>query len=92
VSPPRAVVAAALAALITFGAVACRAAEQVKWDTYSPQLQAQIDAAAATKNCAALKGYEALAKRTSTAHRKATGVTNDALVEYIHQALDVAGC
>jgi hypothetical protein len=71
---------------------ACRTAAQVKWETYSPELQTQIDSAAATKNCAVLKAYEELAKRTSTAHRKATGVPNDALVDYIHAAQDVAGC
>jgi len=92
VRPVHWVAGAALAAAIPLTLAGCRTAEQVKWGTYSPTLQAQIDAAAATKNCAALRTYEELAKRTSTAHRKATGVTNDALVDYIHAAQDVAGC
>ena len=86
------VAAVAVAAAIALALTGCREAAQVKWDTYSPTLQAQIDSAAATKNCAALKVYEETAKRTSTAHRKATGVPNDALVDYIHAAQDVAGC
>jgi ABC-type uncharacterized transport system auxiliary subunit len=90
--PPRLAAAAVLAAAITLGVAGCRTAAQVKWETYSPELQDQIDSAAATRNCAALKTYEELAKRTSTTHRKATGVPNDALVDYIHAAQDVAGC
>jgi ABC-type uncharacterized transport system auxiliary subunit len=86
------VAAVAVAAAIPLTLMGCREAEQVKWDTYSPTLQGQIDSAAATKNCPALKAHEELAKRTSTAHRKATGVPNDALVDYIHSAQDVAGC
>ena len=86
------VAAVAVAAGIPLALAGCRQAEQVKWDTYSPTLQGQIDSAAATRNCAALKAYEETAKRTSTAHRKATGVPNDALVDYIHGAQDVAGC
>ena len=89
---PARVAGAVLVATVVLTVSACRTAAQVKWDTYSPQLQAGIDGAAATKDCAALKAYEALAKRTSTAHRKATGVPNDALVDYIHAAQDVAGC
>ena len=90
--PVHRVAGAALAAAIPLALAGCRTAAEVKWGTYSPQLQGRIDSAAATKNCPALKAYEEAAKRTSTAHRKATGVPNNALVDYIHSAQDVAGC
>ena len=73
-------------------ASACDTAQQVPWDTYNSQLQQQIDAATATRNCAALAGYLAAAKATSSAHEKATGFPNDALVSYIQVAQHEAGC
>ena len=83
----------AVAALATaLLAVGCQTAQQVPWDTYNSQLQQQIDAATATRNCAALAGYLAAAKATSSAHEKATGFPNDALVSYIHAAQARAGC
>ena len=71
---------------------ACDTAQQVPWDTYNSQLQQQIDAATATRNCAALAGYLAAAKATSSAHEKATGFPNDALEAYIGAAQQRAGC
>ena len=73
-------------------ASACDTAQQVPWDTYNVQLQQQIDAATATGNCAALRVYLTAAKATSTAHEKATGYPNDALVSYIQAAQHTAGC
>jgi hypothetical protein len=73
-------------------ASACDTAQQVPWATYSSQLQQQIDAATATANCAALRTYLATAKATSSAHEKATGYPNDALVAYIQAAQHTAGC
>ena len=73
-------------------ASACDTAQQVPWATYSVQLQDQIDAAAATHHCAALRAYLQTAKATSQAHEKATGFPNDALVAYIQAAQAAAGC
>ena len=71
---------------------ACDTAQQVPWDTYSSQLQQQIDSATATRNCAALAAYLAAAKATSHLHEKATGFPNDALVSYIQASQHEAGC
>jgi hypothetical protein len=73
-------------------ASACDTTQQVPWDTYSVQLQDQIDAATATHHCAALEGFLHAAKATSSSHEKATGVPNDALVAYIQAAQQTAGC
>ena len=82
--------AAGLAAVLL--ASACDSSQQVPWATYSQQLQIQIDAAKVTHNCAALQAYLQAAKATSHTHEKATGFPNDALVAYIQEAQQVAGC
>jgi hypothetical protein len=71
---------------------ACDTAQQVPWATYGAQLQVQIDAAAATRNCASLQASLQAAKATSHAHERATGFPNDALVAYIQAAQQQAGC
>ena len=81
---------AALATALLAGA--CDTAQQVPWDTYNSQLQQQIDSATATRDCAALAGYLAAAKASSSLHEKATGFPNDALVSYIQAAQARAGC
>jgi ABC-type uncharacterized transport system auxiliary subunit len=81
---------AALATALLAGA--CDTAQQVPWDTYTSQLQQQIDAATATRDCAALRAYLATAKATSSVHEKATGFPNDALVSYIQTSQAEAGC
>jgi hypothetical protein len=81
---------AALATALLVGA--CDTAQQVPWDTYTSQLQQQIDSATATRNCAALRAYLAAAKATSSLHEKATGFPNDALVAYIQTSQAEAGC
>jgi len=73
-------------------ASACDTAQQVPWVTYSSQLQQQIDAAAATGQCATLQALLTAANATSRAHEKATGYPNDALVAYIQAAQQQAGC
>ncbi len=73
-------------------ASACDTAQQVPWATYNSQLQQQIDAATATRSCAALQVLLAGAKATSSAHEKATGFPNDALVSYIQASQHQAGC
>jgi hypothetical protein len=73
-------------------ASACDSAQQVPWATYNSQLQPQIDAATATRDCAALLVFLTAAKTTSTAHEKATGFPNDALVSYIQASQHEAGC
>jgi hypothetical protein len=73
-------------------AAACDTAQQVHWATYSPQLQPRIEAAAATRDCVTLQVLLKAAKATSTAHEKATGFRNDALVAYIQAAQQTAGC
>ena len=73
-------------------ASACDTAQQVPWATYSSGLQPQIDSAATTGNCAALQALLTAAKATSSAHEKATGFPNDALVSYIQAAQAHAGC
>jgi hypothetical protein len=55
-------------------------------------LQPRIDAAVATGNCAALRALLAAAKTTSSAHEKATGFPNDALVSYIQAVQNQAAC
>ena len=62
------------------------------WATYNSQLQPRIDAATATASCAALGAFLTAAKTTSTAHEKATGFPNDALVAYIQASQHEAGC
>jgi hypothetical protein len=71
---------------------ACDSAQQVPWATYNSQLQPRIDAATATASCAALRAFLTAAKTTSTAHEKATGFPNDALVAYIQASQHEAGC
>ena len=73
-------------------ASACDTAQQVPWATYNSQLQQRIDAATATRGCAALQAFLTGAKATSTAHEKATGFPNDALVAYIQASQHEAGC
>jgi hypothetical protein len=87
------VVASLATALSISGLVgACDSAQQVPWDTYSSQLQQQIDSATATRDCAALRAYLAAAQATSSLHEKATGFPNDALVSYIQDSQHEAGC
>jgi hypothetical protein len=81
-----------LLAAVGLMASACDTAQQVPWDTYNSGFQQQIDAATATGNCAALSGHLAPAKATNSAHEKATGFPNDALVSYIQAAQHQAGC
>ena len=83
-------VVAGLATALLVGA--CDTAQQVPWATYSSQLRQQIDAATATRDCAALRVYLAAAKASSSLHEKATGFPNDALVSYIQAAQQQADC
>ena len=83
------VIAGLAAALL---AVGCDTAQQVPWATYNSALQPRIDAATATRDCAALRAYLTAAQATSTAHEKATGFRNDALVAYIQAGQHEAGC
>ena len=71
---------------------ACDTGQQVPWATYNSQLQQQIDAATATRDCVALRAFLAAAKATSSVHEKATGFPNDALVSYIQGSQHEAGC
>ena len=73
-------------------ASACDTAQQVPWASYSSGLQIRIDAATATRDCAALQAFLTAANNTSHAHEKATGFPNDALVSYIQAAQARAGC
>ena len=83
----------AVAGLVTaLLASACDTAQQVPWATYNSALQPRIDAATATRDCAALRGFLTAAQATSTAHEKATGFRNDALVAYIQASQHEAGC
>ena len=77
------------AALLAAG---CDTAQQVPWASYDSALQPRIDAATATRDCAALHAYLTAAQATSTAHEKATGFRNDALVAYIQASQHEAGC
>ena len=88
--PGRYLLAAGLAAALL--ASACDTAQQVPWASYSSGLQIRIDAAAATRNGAALQAVLTVAKNTSEAHEKATGFPNDALVSYIQSAQARVGC
>jgi hypothetical protein len=82
--------AVGLAAVLLAGG--CDTAQQVPWATYNAALQPRIDAATATRDCAALRGFLTAAKNTSSAHEKATGFPNDALVAYIQASQHEAGC
>ena len=73
-------------------ASSCDTAQQVPWATYNSALQPRVDAATATRDCAALRTFLATAKATSDAHEKATGFPNDALVAYIQASQHEAGC
>ena len=81
---------AGLATALLIGA--CDTAQQVPWASYSSSLQPRIDAATATRDCAALQAFLTAANNTSHAHEKATGFPNDALVSYIRAAQERAGC
>ena len=83
-------VIAGLATALLVGA--CDTAQQVPWASYNSQLQQRIDAATANRDCVALRAYLAAAKATSSAHEKATGFPNDALVAYIQASQHEAGC
>jgi ABC-type uncharacterized transport system auxiliary subunit len=83
-------VVAGLATALLVGA--CDTAQQVPWATYNSELQQQIDAGTATRDCAALRVYLAAAKASSSLHEKATGFPNDALVSYIQAAQQQADC
>ena len=89
---PRRILLAVAAVATALLVGACDNAQQVPWDTYTSQLQQQIDSATATRNCAALHLLLAGAKATSHLHEKATGFPNDALVSYIQTSLAEAGC
>ena len=87
------IIAALATALSISGLVgACDTAQQVPWASYNSALQPRIDAATTTRDCAALRAYLAAAQATSTAHEKATGFRNDALVAYIQASQHEAGC
>jgi hypothetical protein len=73
-------------------ATSCDTGQQVPWATYSSQLQARIDSARSTGDCAALQILLTAAKSASDAHERATGFPNDALVSYIQAAQHQAGC
>src|SRR6516162_10735707 len=83
------VIAGLAAALLAAG---CDTAQQVPWASYNSALQPRIDAATATRDCAALRAFLAAAQATSTAHEQATGFRNDALVSYIQASQHEAGC
>ena len=86
---------AALSLTLTMAALAsaaCTTASEVRWVTYDPALQQKIDSAAAEKDCATLGALHLAAHATNEAHRKATGVPNDALISYIQTAQRAAGC
>ena len=83
--------AVGLAAAV-LAATGCDTAQQVPWASYSSGLQIRIDAATATRDCAALQAFLTAANNTSHAHEKATGFPNDALVSYIQAAQERAGC
>ena len=89
--PGRILLAAAglAAALLAAG---CDTGQQVPWASYNSALQPRIDAATATRDCAALRGFLTAAQATSTAHEKATGFRNDALIAYIQASQHEAGC
>ncbi len=89
---PGRILLAVIALVTALLAAACDTAQQVPWATYSSQLQPRIDAAVATRDCATLRVLLTAAKATSTAHEKATGFPNHALVAYIQAAQHTAGC
>ena len=64
----------------------------ILWNAPKRERILASDAATATRDCAALRAFLAAAKTTSTAHEKATGFPNDALVAYIQASQHEAGC
>jgi len=89
---PRRIALAVAGLMAIVLASGCDTAQQVPWVSYSSGLQQRIDDATATGNCAALRVLLTAAKATSSAHEKATGFPNDALVSYIQAAQAHAGC
>ena len=89
---PRRILLAVAGLATALLAGACDTGQQVPWASYNSALQPRIDAATATRDCAALRGYLAAAQATSHAHEKATGFRNDALVAYIQAGQHEAGC
>jgi hypothetical protein len=85
-----ALVAIAVALALAF--TGCRTGGQVRWTSYDPALQPRIDVAATLKACRVLDGFRRFAEATSDAHEDATGYPNDALVGYIDDAQNRAGC
>jgi len=85
----RAALAACLVGLTLCG---CSAIQQVRWSSYSPQVQPTVDEAAALKDCESLNQLLAYATATSDAHEKATGISNAALEAYIRSAIRRSGC
>jgi hypothetical protein len=82
----------AAAGLAVLALTGCAASQQVRWETYSPILAPAIDSATAAKNCMTLDEALVYATGTSDEHAKATGISNDALVEYIRASMRRAGC
>jgi hypothetical protein len=82
----------AVVVAVGLASTACRTGSQVRWTTYQPALQQRIDAAAVAGECRVLGVLRRFAEATSTAHQKATGYPNDALVGYIDDAQRRAEC
>ena len=73
-------------------ASACDTAQQVPWATYNSQLQPRDRRRHGHPRLRRAAGLLTGAKTTSTAHEKATGFPNDALVAYIQASQHEAGC
>lgn len=80
------------AGIMTVVAAGCSTPAQVPWESYAPNLQDQIDSAAQDQNCDKLSTLHDQAKKTSSSHESATGIPNDALIDYINEAALGAGC
>jgi hypothetical protein len=64
----------------------------VPWSDYSPTVRAGIDAAAASKDCAALQAAFDSADANNATTMSRTGHNNAALMSYIDGKLKAAGC
>lgn len=103
---PARIVAAVLTVLVLFGAVACLRSREpvepfepvtesrtdVEWADYDPTVQQRIDQMEADQDCDGLQTEFDTAADNSTITLERTGHGNTKLMQYLDEALRLAGC
>ena len=66
--------------------------EVVEWDDYDPEVKQRIDSLQADANCQGLQEEFDTAHALDSVTRERTGHGNGALMGYVDEALELAGC